>query len=76
MSIELSASFENMEGCISAKKLALNKTYLKARLSWTKRHELWNTDAWNKITFSNEIRMDLHSNGQENSPPNKNNEVY
>lgn len=36
-----------------------------ARLSCSKRLELCDLDAWNKITFSDETRMQLPSNKQE-----------
>ena len=34
-----------LKGCILTKKPALNKKYLKARLSWSMRYEVWDANA-------------------------------
>ena len=41
-----------LKGFIEVKKPALTEKHLKARLSWSKRYELWETNVWNKTIFS------------------------
>ena len=50
-----------LKGCITTKKPVITKMHLKARLSWSKQYEIWDADVWNKILFSNETKMELHS---------------
>lgn len=33
-----------------------------AILEWSKMHEMWNTFHWNNIVFSEETKIELHSN--------------
>ena len=50
---------------ITVKKPELTKNCLKARFSWRKRYELLDSDAWNKIIFSDETWVELHSDKRE-----------
>ena len=65
-----------LKGCIAANKPASTKKYLKARLRWSKRYELLDADAWNKIIFRDESRIKLHSNERVSvrRPPRKQND--
>ena len=65
VSVDLIKCIFQKQGCIAAKKPAVTKKHLKSRLSWSLRCELGDTDAPNKILFSDETKMELQSNKRE-----------
>ena len=54
-----------LKGCIAIKKPALSKRHIKNRITWAKQHSTWEDEAWRKVVFSDESKIELHPNRRE-----------
>lgn len=54
-----------LRGYVAAKKPALTRKHLKKRLEWSKQHMLWGVEKWENVIFSDESKIELHSNVRE-----------